>query len=263
MDNKVPQKSIDDLEVKIKRLEIREKDLKNRTILLTALVPIITIIISVISTYLTINSKYKIDKQDFTQDQITSILKEEPQMNVARRKLKFLIESNLIGESKIHQDKILQSLNRNLVSTSDGIEDFLEGNIFFDKAIKAQDSSKNTTIISSNYKKAISYLSNSLEYDPNNYVARTLIGKSYANLGYILNIPVFHEKAEIEYLKSLEIKPDLSNTILLRVLAIEQISRDTILMCNELKKIKFEDLFTENRNIYITYTELYCDSFVE
>ncbi len=192
------------LEDQEKRLLLQEKKLRNRTIVLTALIPLITVLVSVFTTQLTIQSKVDIDKLNFTQEKISELIKGKDLVE-SRKTLKFLLESDLIGDSK-SKDKLLHSLEENLIDESSSTQNFLLGVMNFDSAYN----STNKHEIQSSYTKAINYFLKSLELNPRNYEARAYLGFSYFNLGNEWNLHSFYERSIQEYLKALEIDSTIS-----------------------------------------------------
>ena len=128
------------IEERLKELEISEKKLKNKTIWLTALVPIITIAVSVITTFLTFENNFEIDKQNFTQEQVTIMLKEQD-LIVARKKMKFLVINNLIGHEE-SSAKLISSMNEILIDKDQSETLYVSGIENFRIAYSENNSSK-------------------------------------------------------------------------------------------------------------------------
>ncbi|MEM8999255.1 MAG: hypothetical protein AAGB24_03240 [Bacteroidota bacterium] len=182
-----------DQEKQLKQLEVREKKLKNRTILLTAFIPIFTIVASIITTQLTISNQLNINKLEYTQEKINEILANEDIIN-SRKAIKFLIESDLIG-NKENRANLIDALDRNLVDENTSIKEFLQGVRYFNVSFE----SKDNDTIRKNYIDAIEAFTKSLELNPTNYEARTFLAASYYNLGSQLSLNSLYEKALSEY----------------------------------------------------------------
>jgi len=199
---------MDNFDEQIKNLEIREKRIRNRTIWITILVPVLTVVFSYFTTITTIESEIKLDKMNYTQENISSILKDDNIIN-ARKKLKFLLDAGLIGGDEISSDSILNSLERNLINKNESIYHFALGVASLDNAIEFyynNPSAKLDTIIKL-YTEANNEFLIALELDPSNWEAMAYIGIAYLNMGEDISANTFIEKALTEYDKAIKINP--------------------------------------------------------
>lgn len=211
---------MNNLEEQLKKIEIQEKKLRNRTIWLSALVPVLSIVLSLLTTYLTVRKEFDIDKLDYTQERINAVMKDQSIID-ARQKLKFLIESDLIGD-KNNKVKLLDALDRHLINKNESINQFLKGVEYFDAAY---DFKVPKDSISNYYAKAIDKLLKSLELNPLNYEAITYLAASYYNIAYELSLNTFYELALAEYNRALQINSTLSYVHLDKAKTLDKLRR--------------------------------------
>ncbi|MEH0157316.1 hypothetical protein V6R21_24595 [Limibacter armeniacum] len=218
---------MDDFESQKQKIEIREKRLKNSTIWVSTLIPLLTVIISIVTTNLTIQNKIDIEKLNFTQERIKTLLNEDD-ISESRKKLKFLIESGLIGE-KNNEGNLLKALNSNLINESESTLQFLLGVKSFDRAFN----SKNLDTVMTFYTSSINYFMKALDLNPNNYEARSYLGASYNNLGMELGLYTLYEKALIEYDRALKLDSTIMYVHVDKAKTFENLEKYNEL-CNEL-----------------------------
>ncbi|MBW1298592.1 tetratricopeptide repeat protein [Aquimarina litoralis] len=182
-----------ELEEIIKKLEIKEKQIKNRTIWWTVLIPLISVLVTIpvtiYTTGMTVKKEFELDKMNFVQEQINQILKEDDLVK-SRKKLQFLLDSELFGK-EFNDSKLVESLEKNFINESDGTKSFMEGILIFNDALNAEDDITKAD----KYNTAINYFNESLEYNPNMHEARVHMGYCFYNLGYIFEKYTFYEKA--------------------------------------------------------------------
>lgn len=185
---------MEELEKRIKELESKEKALKVRTYWLTALIPLVSILASIGTTLLSVDSKYGLDELDFTQEQITAIIESEDIVET-RKKLQFLIRTNLIGDQSKTRE-YLTALEENLVDQSTSLKLLLEGIYAFHEAY---DMPVKSDSIQHYYIMAIEKLQKSIELNPNNADAFGHLAATYHNIGADLNLNFFFKKAIEQY----------------------------------------------------------------
>lgn len=224
------RKDMEDLESQKQKIEIQEKRLKNSTIWITTLIPLLTIIISIVTTNLTIQNKIDIEKLSFTQERIKVLIDEEDIVE-ARKKIRFLIESGLIGEKK-NEGNILKALNSNLINESESTLQFLLGVMNCDTAFNSTNLDTKITF----YTKSINYFMKALELNPNNYEARAYLGTSYNNLGVELGLHTLYEKALVEYNRALTLDSTLLYVHVDKARTFENLKRNNE-VCNELSMV--------------------------
>lgn len=224
-----------DLEQRIKLLEIEEKKLKNKTFWWVIITPILTIVVTLITTLLTINTEFSIDKQNYTQDQISTLLQSSDIIQ-ARKKIQFLLEAELVGDD-LSRKKILQALNNNLIDPNLGTSYFISGmaNLSIAKGITEDDSSAKY------YLRAINDFIKDLEFEPNNYDARINLGLCYANIGAKYDLDYYFERAIVEYDKVLVKLPNYDYLMARKIYTLEKLNRKKEI-CELLKKIDTKDL---------------------
>ena len=192
------------IEEQMKRLEIQEKKLRNRTILVTGLVPLLTIIFSLATNYFTIQKEFGIDRLNFTQDEISNLLKEQDIVDV-RKKIKFLIEGDLL-ENDVRRNEILESLDKNLIDSNESRILFLQGRRYFDVAR----SSNNEDTTLEYFTKSMKEFLKSLELNPSNQETLAYLGLTYDNIGKMLELQTFIKSAQKAYDDALEIDSTLA-----------------------------------------------------
>lgn len=234
---------MEDLEQRIKQLEIDEKKLKNKSFWFTIFTPILTIVISLITTLITINSDFRIDKQNYTQEQINNIL-EDTDLIKSREKLQFLLEANLVGDSD-SKEKIMQALNHYVTNDNIGSSYFLSGVTNFYRAYDF----KNKDSVRVYYLKSISDLTKSLEFEPENYEARIKLGLCYNNISAEFSIDRYYEKAIIEYDIVLEENPNNNYVIMRKLNSLNKLNRKEKI-CELIKKVNVDDLYQNDIRLY-------------
>jgi len=211
----------------------------------------------------TINSEIKLDKINYTQENISSILKEDNIID-ARKKLKFLLDAGLIGGDEFSSDSILHSMERNLINKNESMYHFALGTVYFDNAIDYhfEHSSSRIDSIVVLYTKAINEFLQSLELDPNNWEARANIGISYLNLGEGMPSNIYIEKAIEEYDKALEINPSLGWIHADKAYAYSLLNRIDKICYNAKKADSLGGLDYDRSERVSYYLENYCsDSY--
>jgi tetratricopeptide (TPR) repeat protein len=202
---------MEEIEKKLKEMELREKKLKNRTYWLVTLVPLITIGVSIITTYLTIQQQFNLSKLNFSQEEIKYLLKEEDVIS-ARKKIKFLIESGLL-EVSVDNNKVIKAINENLVDEyENSLTYLLTGHRYLSKAeneIDSKDSKKFDTA-SKCFALAIQYFLKSLDLNPQNPDVHAWLGYAYHKTGEELYFPQFIRTALNEYDEAIKLDSTLS-----------------------------------------------------
>lgn len=89
--------TIEELNKKVRELEVNELKIKNRTYRLSILIPVLTIVISTTASFWVAKYRVQAEKETFNKSTILRIL-EEDDLHVAKKKLKFLFDSHLLQE---------------------------------------------------------------------------------------------------------------------------------------------------------------------
>ena len=199
---------MDNFEDRLKQLELKEKKLKIRTKWFAVVIPLLAILGSLATTLFTTQYQLNIDRLNYTQEQINSLIKDSNIVN-ARNKIKFLIESDLIG-NKHNKDSIINALNKNLINQFESTQLNLQGVIAFNKAIMLADMNLpylNDSIINY-YQKAIGYFYKALELNPEERETYDYLANAYYNLATIVNYNPFYKEALNIYNKELNFDPN-------------------------------------------------------
>lgn len=249
------------LEEKSKQLEIREKKLRNKTILLTALVPVLTIIISFGTSWLTIRNELDINKISYTQQQISNIVGEKDVVE-ARRLVSFLIDADLIGNQN-NQRNILNSLHKNFINEFESMDHYINGVRFFGFAFEnGEAKSVEIDSVLADYKRAAREFLWSIEYNPMNYEAQHFLGSTYNNIANLLTIPSYYYKAIKHYDMALEIDSTLTYVYVDKAGTLSLMGKNDEL-CNMISKISELEISELNKQRIEMFEELkeFCSNY--
>ncbi|AXT51355.1 hypothetical protein D1818_11110 [Aquimarina sp. BL5] len=244
-----------ELEKQKKLLEIKEHQIKNKTIWLAILIPLIISLVSNIFSY--INNEDS-NKRIFTNNQISAFLESDEEYYEVRKKMKFLTDAGLLGEDS--KGEILESLEKHLTSYSDHSEYFLQGDIQFMRALKYQNNDsliKNKhvrdSVIYTNYKNAIKNFTKSIAINKNGYTTYNQLGTVYYNLALYSEYDYFYEDAIKYYDSSYAIKPR-DNPIFYKALCLYQLG-DCKKFNKLLKNKELRELSKKRKSLLKQYSE--------
>lgn len=198
----------DQLDQRIKELELREKRVRTRTVWLSILIPVI----SIAASYITTQQKFASDRdlviQKFSQNSVQRIL-EENDLPTAKRKLEFLLAAEFLTDSA---SKLEDALDNYILAESTAMQEFARGfdasDSAYQYAVGANGFPQDIARAKAKYWAAMNSLTSSIELNHRFAPAWTARGTVHYQLqGYYPGNDL-HHLAIADYMRALDITPE-------------------------------------------------------